>query len=333
MMSKRAILAHVLERSGFGLLLGKAIPWSGVLVLNYHRIGNGNHSLFDRGLWSATLEDFVCQLQFCKSSADVISPSDLPQVIKKGRGKYVMITFDDGYRDNFENAFPILKQENVAATFFVTTGFLDKPQLPWWDEIAWMVRMSRRTSISLPHWVTVPIVMDEPDRELAIRVLLRKYKTLSPEKAELFITDLAGATGTGRNGVEAGRDLWMTWDMLREMKSAGMVIGGHTVTHPVLANSSRTQQIVEVKGCGRRLSAELGESMHYFSYPVGGKNAFDDSTRQCLHETGIQYAFSYYGGIRRFDDWDDYDIRRVAVESDLGRSEFCSIIRMPQVFA
>jgi len=332
-MSKKAILARILQSSGFGALLGKATPWSGVLVLNYHRIGDGRHSLFDRGLWSATPEDFACQLQFCKSCADVISPPDLPQVVKKGRGRYVLITFDDGYRDNYVTAFPILIEHVVSATFFVATGFLDDQKLAWWDEIAWMVRTSTQASIMLPDWFSAPIIMDEPDREIAVRSLLRKYKTLAPERAVMFMEAVAGATGTGRYCADAGRELWMTWDMVREMKSSGMSIGGHTVTHPVLSTTSTAGQREEILGCGRRLTEELGEPMRYFSYPVGGKESFNDDTEVCLREAGIQYAFSYYGGFRRFDDWDDYDIRRVAVETDLTSDVFRSIVSMPQVFA
>ena len=73
--------------------------------------------------------------------------------------------------------------------------------------------------------------------------------------------------------------------------------------------------------------------MRFFSYPVGGLEAFNGDTRACLREAGVLYAFSYYGGFRKFDEWDDYDIRRVAVESDTGAAVFRSVIHMPQVFA
>ncbi len=73
----------------------------------------------------------------------------LPRVLAAKRGRYGMITFDDGYRDNHATALPILKREGVTATFFVATGFIDAPRLPWWDEIAWMVRTSRQDGLEL----------------------------------------------------------------------------------------------------------------------------------------------------------------------------------------
>ena len=113
---KKAIATRLLCQTGLRLLLERAIRWSGVLVLNYHRIGNGNESPFDRGLWSTDAEAFSDQVRFCKSQLDVITPDDIPRVVARGRGRYALITFDDGYRDNYEIAFPILKAEGVAAT-------------------------------------------------------------------------------------------------------------------------------------------------------------------------------------------------------------------------
>lgn len=307
----------------------RARTWSGLLVLTYHRIGNGRQSTFDRGLWSADADDFAEQIRFCKSELDVIAATDLPAV--KGRkGRYALITFDDGYRDNYEVAFPIIKREGVPATFFVTTGFLDDPQLPWWDEIAWMVRTSSRGSIDVNDWLPAPIVFDEPDREAAVRTLLRTCKAIAADRTNEYLDAIAIATGTGRYRA-SGQDVWMTWAMLRAMHDAGMTIGGHTATHPVLSRAPIERQLVEVQACVRRISEEIREPVRFFSYPVGGRKAFNATTRACLREAGIEFAFSDYGGIRTFDDWDDYDIRRIPIESDVTAAAFQSIVQVPHL--
>lgn len=330
---KKAIATGLLCRSGLLSLLGRALRWSGVLVLNYHRVGNGNESLFDRGLWSADAETFTEQVQFCKSQLDVITPDDIPRVLAQGRGRYALITFDDGYRDNYETAFPILKAEGVAATFFVATGFVDAPRVPWWDEIAWMVRTSRQDRVALSGWIPAPILFDEPDREEAVRTLLRAYKAMPAESTDRYLDVIAEATQSGRCGVDVGSGFWMSWNMLREMRAAGMTVAGHTVTHPILARAPRESQRDEIFGCSTRLAEEMGEPMWYFSYPVGGPNSFDSVTQDCLQEAGVRYAFSYYGGFRRFGDWNNYDVRRVAVETYLTPEWFRSIITLPQFLA
>lgn len=330
---KWELLARLVGRSGLRPLLTSLCRWSGVLCVNYHRIGDGADSVFDRGLWSATASDFAWQVQFLKSHLDVISPGDLPAVLARGNGRHALITFDDGYADNYTKAFPILKAHRVPAAFFVSTGFLDDPRVTWWDEIAWMVRMSPKTALELPQWLPQPVTFDAPDREQAVRALLRKYKALAPADTRPFLEAVAVATGTGRYVGHNGEPMWMTWDMLREMKRAGMTIGGHTVNHPVLANMPAEAQRCEIVECGRRLLDELGEPMRYFSYPVGGVRAFNDDTRECLRECGVEYAFSYYGGYRRTDDWDNYDIRRVPIETCMTRDWFRAIVQLPRLFS
>ena len=132
-------------RSSLMWAAGRLARWTGLVGLNYLRIGDGRQSPFDRGLWSATAEAFDEQLAWIKKNYDVVSPADLPAA-KSGRR--VIITFDDGYRDNYTAAFPVLQRHGLPATFFVATGFIDEPRLPWWDEIAWMVRSSKRTGLT-----------------------------------------------------------------------------------------------------------------------------------------------------------------------------------------
>ena len=295
---KKAMASRVLDRSGLRHLWHRLVPWSGLIALNYHRIGDAQASSYDRGLWSASEEAFGEQMRFLKREMDIVSPADIPEILKKKRGRHAMVTFDDGYRDNYEAAFPILRGEGVEATFFVATGYIDSPSLPWWDEIAWMVRTCAGNGFDLQPWLDRRLQFDEPEREHAVRTLLRRYKALPSVDADAYLDAIAAAAGTGRASSEDGKALWMNWDMLREMKAAGMTIGGHTVTHPVLARMTPESQQFEIQTCARRLHQELGQPMTCFSYPVGHPSAFDEVTRSALRETGADCAFSYYGGYR-----------------------------------
>ncbi len=301
---------------------GRMVRLPGVVGLAYHRIGDGRTSVLDRGLWSADCDRFDQQLRWLKEHCDVISPGDLPDVVRRARGRHALVTFDDGYADNYAAAYPILRARGLSATFFVATGFVDRPCLPWWDEIAWMVRSSPSAGVVLPGYIAQPITYDEPDRERAVRRLLRTYKKLPIERTGPFLEALGEASRSGRHAAGHAAGLWMTWDMLREMRAGGMTIGGHTVNHPILSLMSREAQWKEISGCGQRLREELGAAMQTFSYPIGHRDSFNSETRACLREAGVRSAFSYYGGIHSFPRWDDYDIRRTAVEHDMTFEEF-----------
>ena len=73
--------------------------------------------------------------------------------------------------------------------------------------------------------------------------------------------------------------------------------------------------------------------MKYFSYPEGLPHAFNDQTRLLLGRHGLEYAFSYYGRFCNFDDWDPYDVRRVAVETDVSLNLFRAVLTVPRIFA
>lgn len=328
---RRQLAARLLVGSGAASLIDRMGAWSGLLVLNYHRIGDGTLSRLDRGLWSATAEEFARQVHFLQRHADVVSVEDLPLLLERRHGRHVLITFDDGYRDNYDVAFPILRGSGLRAAFFVSTGYIDHPRLPWWDEIARLVHTSRPSTLELAPWLGAPLDLGE--EEPAIRALLRIHKTIPASQTTAYLNALREALHDGGDATNAARDSWMTWDMLREMRAAGMTIGGHTVNHPNLGMMTADEQRQEISECGRRIREELGEAMSCFSYPIGNRRAFNADTRVCLRQAGVRYAFSYYGGLRRFAEWDDYDIRRTAIEPDVTFDLFRCLLAFPRLFA
>lgn len=307
-------------------LLGK---WAGVLVLNYHRVGDPGGQPWDRTLWSASAEELDGQLQTLARCTEVIDPDDVPAAMRAGRGRRVLLTFDDGYRDNYELAFPLLRRHRLTATFFPATGFLDNRRSSWWDEIAWMVnhaggaRRRADTTHSGGRATTVASLLpagiswETSSRDATIAALVARYKALPDGDGEPFLEQLAEASGSGRCGVSEVEALWMTWEMAREMHAAGMQIGGHTVSHPLLARLPVERQREEISTCARRLSEELGVAMRWFAYPVGGRDTFTHLTQEILRDCGVQLAFSYYGGFARPSRWEPLDVPRIHVDSKL----------------
>lgn len=314
-------------------MLRAASTWEGVLILNYHRIGNPHASLLDRNLWSATDDDFDAQIAMIARNYQVIGLDELDSALHCRRGCFVMVTFDDGYLDNYTNAFPILQAHGVPATFFITTGFLDIPSVPWWDEIAWMVRTSSLEALDVNRWTTTPVPFDDPHRETAIGRLLAIYKGLSGSVTSDYLDFLGDALRTGRCPAQIARELWMSWDNIREMKKSGMTFGGHTVTHPILTNVSAEQQADEIGTCRRRLIEELGDPIDAFSYPVGGLKSFNSVSREALQRHGFKWGFTFMGGYCRHGHDDKFAIPRTAIETDIDQSHFRAIMTLPQVFA
>ncbi len=330
--SRRDRAAALLARPGIRTLAQRLPRWRGVLVLNYHRVGDSAGQLWDRTLWNADAQTLDTQLATLAGQADVVAPEDIPQLIGESRpGRYVLLTFDDGYRDNYEVAFPLLRRHGLRATFFVTTGFLDSPRAAWWDELAWMVRRASQAAISGDGWLPDKLPLG-PGQDQTIATLVARYKALTGEQGERFLDHVARATGAGRCDQGETADLWMTWDMVRELRAGGMTIGGHTVTHPILARIPIARQEQEIAGCRLRLQEELGQEMAWFAYPVGSRDTFTEDTRQILRGSGVQLAFSFYGGFARFTRWDPLDVPRIHISQSHGPELLQAALWLPPLF-
>ena len=326
-------LARAIEGSGLGAVLTRVPTWRGVLVLTYHRIGSPNGGVHDPSLWSATQEQLDVQLRFLARHFEVVSGDELPDALAQRHGRHVALTFDDGYRDNYELAYPALRAHGLPATFFVATGFIDRPHVAWWDEISWCVRSSPCEGIDAGEWLASPVRFGAGDRTAAAQTLVRRYWDLPEARTQLYLDWLAHACRTGRADPAAAASTWMTWEMVRELRAGGMTLGAHTVDHPVLARLTPAGQALEIGASVARLREQLGEPISLFAYPVGARGTFDDTTRACLRDAGIAHAFSFYGGYRRPGGQDPLDIPRVWVGPGVSAERFRARVVLPQVFA
>jgi peptidoglycan/xylan/chitin deacetylase (PgdA/CDA1 family) len=329
-MSRAELVARVAEATGVGTLVRQLGAWQGVVVFGYHRVGLPDESYYPAA-WDATPPMFEEQVRLLAKHFDVIGPDDLDEAVAGGRGRFVLITFDDAYRDNFDEAFPILKRCGATATFFITTGFVDSRQISWWDEVGWMVHMSPKTELQAGGLIEDTLSLRPEDRPQAIKALTDRYKVLPTEQGSEFMDVLAEATGSGRHPKD-GYDPWMTWDDIRALHTGGMHVGGHTVNHRLLGQLTAAEQEREIVGCKQRIEAELGVRMRSLSYPDGGRGSFDQETRRILAENDVDYAFSFYGGYRKFGEWDPYDVRRRWLSTSVTRDRFAMMVTLPQVF-
>ncbi|MBX3443104.1 MAG: polysaccharide deacetylase family protein [Planctomyces sp.] len=337
MLPKREILARALDCSGVGRALRSWGSWRGLVVLNYHRIGDCRATPLDPGVFSATVDEFDRQLGWLKNHADVISLEDVDRALAEPQRRSVLITFDDGYRDNFELAAPLLASHGLRAAFFITTGFLDERPLAWWDEISWLVKhAARRRLPDRPDLFDRCALGWRPGEETdAIRSVLAAYKSLPAPAADRLIDELAAATETARPSPGL-IDPWMTWDMVRELAAAGHAIAAHTVTHPLLGRCDLDRQAHEIRGSKARLEGQLGSPVLGFSYPVGIPGSYSDDTARLVREAGFRWAFSFQGGYadtRQPAPPDRYRLPRIAIETGLSEPQFRALHTLPQLFA
>jgi len=288
-----------------------------LLVINYHRIGNRHECDFDREVFSINQEGLSQQIEFLKRSYQVIDAQRALEVVEgkaRPKGTEVLLTFDDGYKDNLTLAAPVLKKADVSGLFFLVTGFLDNPDtIPWWDQIAWMVRqyVGGTLTISQPERWSAQVTIENVD--WVIENVLQRFRQPAVDRQRFFeeLEECGGGLCPAR-----GTGIFMDWNDAASLLAQGMEIGLHTHSHQILAALDVETQAAELQTCRRLLAEKLGYTADLLAYPVGTRDSFSDESKDLAREAGFRAAFSFYGGTNRAGGIDPYDVRRVAFPRD-----------------
>jgi peptidoglycan/xylan/chitin deacetylase (PgdA/CDA1 family) len=313
---ERPPVASFLRNTGILGVLERLRRTSGLLVLNYHRVGEPAGNQFDDATFSATAEAFRAQVAYMKRWFRTPPADEILESLARGSfaDPTVLVTFDDGYRDNYDVAFPVLRDLGVPACFFVVTGLLDAPKLPWWDHAAYALKTTKAEVFRLDYPERLTFDLRATTRSYATWRILRACKDARPFDESRFLGELAARTGIEIDTELFGRRLFMSWEAVREMARSGMAIGSHTTRHAVLAALSEAAQRRELEDSRDRIGHHLGTSPRMVAYPVGGPGAFTDVTKRLAREAGYRAAFCYGRGLNRSSRTDPFAIARVPIE-------------------
>jgi peptidoglycan/xylan/chitin deacetylase (PgdA/CDA1 family) len=293
-----------------------------LIILNYHRIGNADETPFDSGVFSATAEQFESQITYLRRRFHMSTLEDVFAMISghAPRGTSVLITFDDGYLDNYTLAFPILRSHGVQAVFFLPTAFIGTGKLPWWDIIAYLIKRSvkRRIHLEYPRPENFDLAVDGGKR--VTMEVLRLFTQPAVKDPARFLADLERECEVPRPEAGAER-CFLDWEQARDMHQHGMAFGSHTHSHEILTKLSPELQREEVRYSREILERELKSSIDVLAYPVGLKHCFSADTIKALKQTGYRAAFSFYGGSNQAENIVPFDIRRFGV-ADQSASRF-----------
>jgi peptidoglycan/xylan/chitin deacetylase (PgdA/CDA1 family) len=304
-VSRTAQLARLICTGNFDRIA--RLSWRGLLIFNYHRIGVPGE-FDDPDLFSCTQEELDVQVGLLADRFEIVEAGTSSLT---GRGRRIAFTVDDGYRDQLLAA-EVFAAHRVPGSFFVCTGFVDEPHHAWWDEIAWLTA-GLRTDLPPSEWLPDGLLGDGLSPAEQRRTVVTAYKQRAGLRGPEFLEWLATVTGKPRLSAEETADRWMSWDEVRSLRTSGMEVGGHTVTHPILATLAPDVQRAEIEGSVHRLRAELSEPVDTFAYPVGASDSFDATTMALLTELGVRRAYSFCGGLNRAGRTEPFDVRRVGV--------------------
>ena len=310
-------------------------PW--ITVLTYHRVAPLEAAeMLDEGVVDVTPEQLEGQLTFVRRWFGVVSLDQL-SAYARGCGSLppnpVLVTFDDGYRDNHDVALPILLRHGVRATFFVATDYVEERRIFWWDRVAHLLKRSarRRVAVEYPERLELPL-HDAAARRKSIRQVQRIIKDRSGLDLARLMGDLERATGVVLDEATERRmadELVMTWEQVVALRRAGMDVQSHTCSHRVLQTLGPLELSHELRDSRKKLEDVLGEPVRAISYPVGKSLDAAPHVKRAVRDAGYQLGFSNANGINRARAFDPLDARRFSLDVALSESMFRTMLAIP----
>lgn len=239
---------------------------------------------------------FEAQMRFLARHFAVLPLREAAGLLRQGRlpARACCITFDDGYADNLTVALPILQWHRLPATVFVATGYLDGQRM-FNDAVIDIVAACPLASLDLEELDLGRHRLETPDeRRAAIVAILKKFRYRSPETRETDLTRMLemAACGSLPAGAMLGRA------QVRELADQGVEIGGHTVTHPILAAVPDERAQAEILAGKQELETITGRPVTVFAYP-NGKPQRDYLTNHVamVRSAGFELAVTTTNGV------------------------------------
>lgn len=328
LMDVKGLLAaasnHVCILDAYAFLRRKLIK-SQIVILMYHRVSP------IRDIWSLkplSPQSFERQIRYFYENYNILPLDELAMYIEKGKSlpeKTAVITFDDGYKDNYLYAYPILKKYHLPATIFLTTGSIGTGNLFWWDKVSYIIHHTNLGQLNLGGFGSYSL-KSELERFQASSTIIERLKNQPGEKRNLLIEKLL-AISCVEIPLDLGKGLILSWDDIREMSNDGISFGAHTVNHPILSNSSLSQAELEIVMSKEAIEMNIGQQVKAFSYPNGGIGDFNAEIVELVKKNGFTCAVAVSPG--KLIGYNDsiFRLSRIGMSDDFNRSKvmFCGL--------
>jgi peptidoglycan/xylan/chitin deacetylase (PgdA/CDA1 family) len=284
------------------------------LILTYHRFSEREDGV------RVSARAFDEQVEYLAAHYTIVPLSQLAGYLLRGREippRMAAITIDDGYRDAYEIAFPILRKHCATATVFVVTDFVEGNSWLWTDKPRYL------TTFADPQKIEVTIegcklnleLNGEATRQAAADRINAALKSLSEEARDAALDRLAHDLGVNPPERPPEEYSAINWRQAREMDIAGVEIGSHTLTHPILTSLGDDRLREEVRQSRTVLQTVLGRNVETFCYPNGDH---DLRVRRAVAHAGYQCAVTTEVGLNDMRN-NPLALRRIHGEYDLLR--------------
>lgn len=249
-----------------------AKPWKGHgAIIMYHRVlpVDKINQDYDLGL-AVTLSNFENQIKFLKNNYTLVSMDDFIEKLKNRKKNefYVTVTFDDGYKDNLDYALPVLKKNNIPATLYITTRFLEKYVWLWWYELKEIINVNKSLNFEYKNKKHFYSMHNKKQKNKTFYILRKLFLNQSINE-QLNLLEIISQSKERKNYSK----IFLNANDLKFLNKEPLIsLGSHTHNHPNLKNLKKEEKIFDIEKANQILEKLLNKKIKHFAYPYGGKN-------------------------------------------------------------
>ncbi len=288
------------------------LTYHGVLPSTYGGDGDLSRNFIDE-------RQFRRQMRYLSKRYRCLKLSEAIAALSSGRAlppHSSVVTFDDGFKNNLDYAYPILEEYRIPCAIFLTTGHIGNPSsLLWTEKVRLMLYHSKQDSFSFRRdgvSLTLPLGASQ-QREEASQTVLTAMKSISPCQREKMISDLETQLGEidGAQGCPE-RYAFLSWEEISKADSSLVEWGSHTINHQILSTLSNTELSNEIEFSKREIEERLRKSCLLFSYPNGSAADFGERDKEALKKAGYLCAVTQMAGLND-SETDLYALKRINI--------------------
>jgi len=301
------------------------------IILAYHRVlpkDSDDISFIQPGMY-VTVETFEKQMAFISRRFNTMRLDDITRTSNPKNA--CIVTFDDGWADNYAYAFPILKKYGIHATMFVSTNIIGSNELPWTDRVAYYTYNSALDNIiqvTECAWKKIGkessgIQQFIKDKRFFVERVIFDMKKMKNQEILSVMDEFDSKFSYEKECLMKSRP-WMTWDEIMEMKDGGISFGSHAHNHLILTSIPLRQVQDEVVMSKRILFERMGARVTMFSYPNG---CYNNEIIRVISENGFTKAVTTKKGFIN-ESRSLLSLNRIMIHDDMTNSipMFASII-------
>jgi peptidoglycan/xylan/chitin deacetylase (PgdA/CDA1 family) len=277
-------------------------PHPKLVVLGYHRVltevsYNPLKTIVSAKKFEAQLENLMAKYPIVALGSAIQQRQNLAKT-------QVVLTFDDGYEDNYRIVFPILSKKALPATFFVTTDWIDRGRPLWDGEV-----ITRLCACRIAEIRTDEVRLSKRTEESFLTFALRVIERLKGAKFEDLERTLERIREDSTElDLDFGRV--MNWEEVRALSKGGMEIGAHSTTHRSLARLAPAEAMDEIARSKQVIESQTAERCVHFAFPFGNVRDYNPMLTSAVREMGFQSCSLALHGYNHVPE-ENFSLRRI----------------------